>query len=308
MTTSAADGRSERSDPGRGPLRLAEGETLAEAFKRTLIDEIVGAIALLGDPARDRGETIHFVRRRLKRTRSLFSVVEAVPGADRPARSRRIRDTARMLAAGRDADVAVALARRLAADGEPEVAEAARGLIAHLERRAEAAHAGLPPFATVIVRLEASEADARSLPERFAAGRMVAAALLDCYRRGRDDWRQIVDGAGAATLHDWRKRVKERRHLSALVPFATPVTGRSVQADLDDLAGLLGEEHDLALMIERLTDEPDLVERRGAREALLAEVARRRRRFEKRALLLGEELYGERTRHFGRALTGLDEL
>jgi CHAD domain-containing protein len=297
----------DRSPFGDVGFCLAPGETLAAAIKAVSIEEIGGAIALLGETACERSHVVHLVRRRLKRIRSLLVALDEVPGANRPARVRQLRDAARLLAPGRDADVLAASAARIAADGG-EVAGVATRLAERLAGAADAAHAAAVPFETVIARLRASEADLRSLPDDFPAGPLLAAGLVAAYRGGRRDWRDCGDGGSDEALHDWRKQVKDRRHLSAMVPFETPVTSRAVRRDLDRLAEILGDEHDFALLAARLAAEPDLVERRGDREALGETIARRRRRLKKEALALGEELYGDRVRDFAAAVAGLDEI
>lgn len=293
---------------GKGRFVLLAGETLAEGLKRVLIGEIVTAREALADPAIPREEAIHRVRRRLKRARSIFYVVEEVPGANREARAIQARDTARLLAGVREADVAAVEARRILARTEGRDVAAAGLLVERLETERAEAHRRLPPLEKVAERLRASEADARSLPDRFEAGRLLAEALLGCYRRGRRDWRELGDGFTVETLHDWRKRVKQRRHLSALVPVETSVTSRSIQHDLEDLGEILGEEHDLAILQDRLETDDRLLRVREGRAAIVDLVARRRRKLTKKALELGEELYGTRSGGFGTALDALREL
>ena len=253
----------DRTPVGKARHLLHEGETLAEGLRRFVVAEIAAARVELTDPALPRDEAIHRTRRHLKRVRSLFTVLEPVPGADRENRIRRIRDTARLLAGARDADVVAAEARRL-------------------------------------------HAQSHGAAER-ATGRL-ADALVETYRRGRRDWREIEDGTSVAALHDWRKRVKARRHLSALVPIPTAVTGRSILSDLEQLGEILGEEHDLAVLRHRLEDDPALLGSGEGRDDVLDLVARRRRRLKKDALELGGDLYDLRTRAFAHELEALREL
>lgn len=298
----------DRSAVGKARFFLLEGETLAAGLKRMLIAEIVDARTVLADPAIARDERVHRVRRRLKWVRSLWSVLDPVPGANQKERRNQIRAAATALAGARDADVLAGEARRIADQAEGRAGDVAKLLRDRLQAAAELAHREAPPIDEVVARLSAAEADARSLPERFEAGRLLAEALTACYRRGRQDWREIDDGTSTAALHDWRKRVKQRRHLSALVPFDTPVTTPAIQADLEELGEILGEEHDLALLTQRLQEAATLLGEREGRDLILDLVAKRRRKLKKTAIGLGEELYGARTRDFAAELHGLDEL
>lgn len=284
------------------------GETMAIVLKRILIDEITGARAIVSDPDLCREDAVHRTRRALKRVRSLWAVLEPLPGANRDGRVRQVRDAGRLLSAARDADVMAAEARRLAARADDRSGPAALLLERRCAERARQAHLDTVPFDRVAARLRACEADARSLPTGFAGGRLLADALSASYRRGRKDWRDIDDGASGKALHDWRKRVKQRRHLSAIVPIVTAVTCRSIQTDLEQLGEILGEEHDLAVMKHRLDDQPGLLATGEGLGDVLDLIGRRRRKLRKVALDLGGELYSLRGRAFERELEGLREL
>lgn len=293
---------------GDGRFPLLAGETLSGGLKRVLLGEIVGAREALADGTISREEAVHRVRRRLKRARAVFSVVEEVPGANRDHRTAQARDIGRLLAGARDADVVAREARRVLARAEGRTVAAAGVLVERLETAQQAAHAVLPPLDEVAARLRAAEADARSLPDRFEAGRLLADAIVAAYRRGRRDWRDLCDGASVEAMHDWRKRVKRRRHLSALVPIDTPLTTRALQRDLDDLGEILGEEHDLALLAARLDEDQALLRPREGRDGVVDLIERRRRRLAKKAVELGEELYGARSRDAAAVLEPLREL
>ena len=293
---------------GRGVFVLLPGETLSGGLKRVLLGEIVTARQALDDPSIDPEEAIHRVRRRLKRARSLFAVLAEVPGSNREQRVIQARDVARLLAVARDADVLVREAQSILGRAEGAAAAAAELLVERLEAERTRAHRELPPLDQVAGRLRACEADARSLPDRFEAGRALAEALVATYRRGRRDWRELADGISAETLHDWRKRVKRRRHLSALVPIETPVTTRAIQRDLGDLGEILGDEHDLAVLEARLRRDGALLRPREGREAVCDLIARRRRKLTRKALELGDELFDLRGRDVSAALEGLREL
>lgn len=298
----------ERSSVGKIRLLPRDGETLADALRRDLLTEILDTRRVLEDVEVPRDEAVHSARRHMKWIRSLWFMLEPVPGANRANRLVHVRDTARLLAGARDADVMAAEARRLHDRADGPTRDATARLLERLEADARATHAEDLPIATVISRLRAAEADARSLPTRFEAGRLLAEALTTSYRRGRRDWRAIGDGASAEALHDWRKHVKQRRHLSALVPMVTPGTTRSVQADLEDLGEILGEEHDLALLRRMIETTTTLLAPSEGRTHVLELIAERRRKLKKVAVGLGDELYGAKTRSFAEDLEGLREL
>ncbi len=298
----------ERSPVGKARFVLLDGETLAQGMTRILLGELIAARQVLEDASVPRVEAVHRARRHLKWVRSLWFALAPVPGANRDKRLVQVRDTARLLAGARDADVMAAEAHRLHTRAEGRSAHAVARLTTRLDADARAAHEGTLPIEAVVSRLRACEADARSLPTRYEAGLLLSEALVASYRRGRRDWRAIDDGASAEALHDWRKRVKQRRHLSAIVPILTAATSRSIQADLDELGEILGEEHDLAVLKHRLEADSDLIPQADERAAMFDLVAKRRRELKKAALALGEELYGAKTRVFAEDLEALRDL
>ena len=296
------------SQVGKARFPLAPGETLAQGLRRCAVEEIAAARRDVADPDLPREEIVHRTRRHIKRLRSLFFVFTPLPGADRDDRTTRLRDIARLLADARDADVVAAEARRLHTHAEAAEIAPLADLVARLDEASRRAHDRTPPLDLVAARLRACEADVQSLPLDFPAGRLLRDALTESYRRGRRDWRDIDDsGGGEEALHDWRKRVKQRRHLTAMVPIELPACSTAVQHDLERLGEILGEEHDLAVLAERLNGEPGLLPDTD-RDALLDRLARRRRKLKKGAVELGGELYDRRTSHFRADLAALDEL
>jgi CHAD domain-containing protein len=128
-------------------------------------------------------------------------------------------------------------------------------------------------------------------------------------------------------LHEWRKRVKDLRYVAEILERADPDkrsrgghkrrAGKRARAKAafvgrvarraDDLGELLGEEHDLAVLAERVrSDAGDqrapAALGRGSRRALLKAIARRRTRLRKRALRDGGRLYGRRPKRFVRRM------
>jgi len=146
----------------------------------------------------------------------------------------------------------------------------------------------------------------------------VEPALLRRYRRGRRAIPHDVRGERkrARAFHEWRKRVKDLRYEAEILdrsgaPAASPLPVprrrkrargdaryiRRVARRADDLGELLGEEHDLGMLAERLRGEgePDGADGvhvgRRTRRALLKLINRRRKRIRREALARGRRLY-----------------
>jgi CHAD domain-containing protein len=277
-------------------FRLGKSEPAGPGLKRILLAEIALARATLADEGEDRGRAVHRVRRTLKRARSLLAVFAPVIGDDYARRKAVLKEAADLLSVARDADVALATARAIAARlEEPGSADV---LVATLAAEAEIAHREAMDLDRAAACLRIAEADAASLPVLGNGGALLSDAFGKAYRRGRRDWHEAQDGAGEETLHDWRKRVKDRWHLTLLVEGRTPATTKRIAADLDRLAEWLGDEHDLDLLARRLEDDPSSAGDAETARRICKAIARRRKVLARKALDLGETLYGRKTRHF----------
>ena len=285
------------------------GEPLGEALQRMTLGQLDLAIELLGDEggggrALDR-EAIHETRKALKRLRALVRLLREELGEQQYQREHAIlRDAARRLTGARDAEVMVttldALLRR-----HPRKLGRRRPLIELrkllVAERAAAEHKTLGDRAMrgeVLRELSGLRERAKrwSLPERPGIA-LVELDLRRIYRDGRKRKRRVARGRGGAhATHAWRKRVKDLR-------YAAEILGqRPLARRADRLAELLGEEHDLVVLIGLLppAGRAPFKGKRGkrARKALLKRIARRRRQLRKGALREGERLYGRRPKKF----------
>jgi hypothetical protein len=77
-----------------------------------------------------------------------------------------------------------------------------------------------------------------------------------------------------------------------------------VADEADRMGDLLGDDHDLAVLRQMLTDEPDRFGDEGDREVLLALIDRRRAELEQEARLLGGRFFQDRPGPFARRLKG----
>jgi CHAD domain-containing protein len=162
-------------------------------------------------------------------------------------------------------------------------------------------------------------------------------ALTRLYAKGRRRMRRAKRARGdrvrGRKLHEWRKRVKDLRYAAEVLERAQADKGSAKHSDgkasagkhgeskrggearkqaragaefvhelakrADDLGEVLGEEHDLAVLAERVRAEAkrgdgSRAPGTGARKALLKAIARRRKRLRGRALRDGKRLYARK--------------
>jgi CHAD domain-containing protein len=255
----------------------------------------------------DQDHAVHEVRKRLKQLRALARLVRPAMGELRyKAESTGYRDLGRRVSAVRDAAAlteSVAVHRADLSAALPS--SVVDGLEAALARRLARVHATTDIdalLAEVDAGLVASEAgvDDWTLAQEGVA----ALGVEKTWLRGRSAMAAAADGGGGEEFHQWRKRVKAHRtHCRLLAGLGAPLARRVVA--LTELSDLLGEEHDLTVLLGVLASEPLLSD--GDTAAVRGWLVGRRSGLRASALACGAPLYAERARDLRRWLAKLWE-
>ena len=117
------------------------------------------------------------------------------------------------------------------------------------------------------------------------------------YRRGRRTERRARREPSAVRLHELRKRSKDLRYAAALLHPLAPKRLRRLEQAAHELSDLLGEDHDLVVLLEHargLTDAP----RAGELELLTSLIRARREALQRRALKRAHKIYRRKPAQF----------
>ena len=280
----------------------AEPLDVKEALRRHIGD----ASRALRSPALS-DETIHRVRKELKRARASLRLLRAVIGkADYRREDAALRAAARPLGRVRDAKVLVETLDAIAAHETSAARQALllklRGAFekARLTAHDETTAAG--DAATSATVLE--EAWARVDRWRFVRARPAAMrdGLKRVYRDARKALTDVRAHASAENLHDWRKQVKYLWHaMEACKGCDAAALARRVK-ETEALAAKLGLDHDLDVLqseVEKLHSRAS-----GARAGLFTEITDRRTKLQSTALKQGRRLFKLTPRGFVKKLVG----
>lgn len=287
--------------PGYPVLRAGHDVPLARDLQQVSLRLLHDTIASLR-PARpeDFDAGVHTARKRMKRLRAMLRLVRDEVGY-RSYREENVvlRDTARTLAAVRDAKVAVTTVRSLResyADllGPETFATPQAWLLErHRERRRSVTRQVIN---NAICNLGSATSRFSGYPideivrNDFAA---IAPGLRRVYRRGRRGMARSVETRSVEDLHEWRKRVKYLRYqMEALSPMY-PRLLRATAKSLDDLGEMLGDDHDLAVLGDIIIANPESCRDERERWMLIALIHERRANLQAQALTHGTALYGE---------------
>lgn len=301
-------------------LQLGRSEPLGVGLKRVAMEQLEVAARGFFDSESDFGSAVHQARKAIKRVRALVRLIESeLPDNVFDFENQSLRDTARLIGDVRssrgvvDAAVVVRdLYGELLADGTFEELlvrlEHRRGvmelqaledprLIGRIVRGLERAHNRYSSWPT--------DDDARAVygvGVRDSYG-SISPGLASTYGRGRRNMVLAYSSRRPRHFHQWRKRVKDYRHqMEFLAPlWPEVVVGTAMTADR--LGSVLGEDHDLAELVDLVGARPDLCPNPRERSLLGALAQQRRAELELAAEILGRRIYAEKpgpmTRRFG---------
>ena len=331
------DRRSARTRRARDrQFALAPGERPEDGVRRMALGQLDLAIELLegaGKPV-SAATAVHETRKSLKRLRALVRLIEGELGEEQFIREDAVlRDAGLRLAGARDAEVMVTtldllLAAHPKLARRPGVAKLRVQLVAERYGASRRASGDTSARAEVLGELHALRGRVAgwSLPHREGISTLEP-GLRSIYRQGAQRRRRAARGRGhkGHAMHEWRKRVKDLRYVVEILEprdlgsvrkrdrRSGRAPDREAQGEIrgkarraDELGELLGEDHDLWLLAQRLKQSPPAGGGRqpevgkGARKALLGVIARRRRRVRREALRKGERLYRHPPKRFVR--------
>jgi CHAD domain-containing protein len=139
------------------------------------------------------------------------------------------------------------------------------------------------------------------VPDKWSS---VGAGLQETCRQARAAFREAAADPSVAKLHEWRKQVKYLRYQFEVLRPLWPERMEELATEADRMGDLLGDDHDLAVLRQLLTRDPQPIAGDGEREALLALIDRRRAELGQEVLLLGERFFQDRPRELVRRLKG----
>lgn len=269
---------------------------------RSIVDRQL-ALALLrldsvGTPSSD--DTVHEARKHLKKILAVLRLAKRALGTEQARALSRIRAASRLLAPIADAEALVDTAASLGSGPAPRLGHATVSALqaALLEREAAIGRAAVRQnVLTKVARiLRAEQKRVAGWTPRTNGFPTLAPGLARSMRRARRCMRRAATTLEANAFHAWRRRVKDLwlqvRLLQARCGTALTVT----EAQLEQLDGLLGEYHNLALLERVLLDEPLLS--RTATAHSLRVVRSRRAALGRRALVVGARTLAQKPRPF----------
>jgi CHAD domain-containing protein len=274
-------------------------ETVPEGIKRMAREQLDKAIALTKPMVKRRDEAIHDARVSIKKLRALLRLAESKPMNEVFAKELRCyRDAGRLLSEMRDAAVMVGTLDKLVEHYVEQLtpkafAELRRPFVRTLNQQYSHKNKPLAEMARTLKSARRRVAKWSLDDDGFCAVRQ---GLKHSYKKGRVGMARAQTEPCVETYHKWRKRVKDLWYQVRLLKPTWPATVKNLADELEQLADYLSDDHDLAILRERVLQQSP--KDRTQQEALVALIDQRRGELEVEANRLGERIYGERPKAF----------
>ncbi|WP_226574940.1 CHAD domain-containing protein [Acuticoccus sediminis] len=233
--------------------------SLEEGVRRIVRSQITSALeeaAALDDPA----EAVHSVRKRCKKLRGLVRLVRpGLSGAG--ARNALFRDAAQGLSGVRDAAVLVETYDKLAKAFPDRLDRAATATVrAHLVDERRAAHVEADQYTERMAVFRATMAGALDEVKDWDVGGKAAETVAEGVERVLQDAAEALKAvrkkATPERVHELRKHVKYHHSHVRLLRELWPGPMKVLADELNTLGELLGDEHDLSVFIDTLSEAP----------------------------------------------------
>jgi CHAD domain-containing protein len=279
-------------------FQLKADESVVKGIRRIVRQEVDKALdSLTGRSGGGPDPDVHDARKRFKKVRAVLKLARKALGSKVYRRENAaFRDAGRPLTEVRDAqallDILDRLAERYPAEAPPEllggVREALRDRRQAVRRRV-LEEEGAAEEVAAAVRKPAARL------KRCSPGRKgwsaLQGGLKDSYRRGLEAYAAASADPTVENLHEWRKRVKDLWHQLQLLRAARPQVLEPLADQAHALADLLGDDHDLAVLRQLLTDQPERLGGQAAVDRLLPLIDRSRAELQREARLVGQHVY-----------------
>jgi CHAD domain-containing protein len=280
--------------------RLERGESVIAGLKRVVQDEFESAGTQLADSSdakANRDEAIHEARKSIKKARALLRLVSAELGGAYPRENVRLRDVARELSEFRDDFVLIEtfddLKKKYKVETRNRLRAVRAGLVRTRNKRGRALPVGivLDHAAAALANAARRVGDWPLKTDGFAA---LGPGLEKTYRAGRVALNRVHKNPGPESYHELRKRVKDHWYHIRLLESVWTGAMTAYEKSLKDLETWLGNDHNLAVLRERIVTEPALFGEQKDIDLILDLIGKYQSELRQQSLSLAERIYEEK--------------
>ena len=287
-------------------FRLKLREPLSEGLKRVSREQIESALRLCQHPAKQRGVTVHEVRKHLKKLRAAMRLATGEVGKNcHDCEDRCVRKIGRLVSDLRDAQVRlqtfVELRDEATKHREQPLFPHTEELLL-LERESfSAAFTGWQSQA--IPQLDSVKARLMDWPLEGLNWKQICGAVAKIYKRGQRELAKTIADPVPENFHKWRKRVKDIWYQLRILQPLNRMVLQEMAHNAEVLGELLGREHDLDFLLARLEKESGDKALADELAQLQKLIGKRCKRLHRDALELGRRFYAEPAKAFAKRIS-----
>ncbi len=279
-------------------FRLRAEEPVAEGIRRVAlgqIDEVLDRAE--GRTDQEPGTAVHESRKSLKRVRAVARLVRGELGdVEFERQNEAFRDAGRLLSGSRDSQVLIESLDGLTKRYPLEVRAIQLGAFrTGLARARDTASTDLDGDGGPLHGVESTLLPARESVEGWQLRKpgfdALGPGLERIYRRGRRAYSAAIKEPTAENLHEWRKRTKDLWYSLQLLEIADPARMKPLARTAHRLSELLGDDHDLVVLAQRVDACPQDWADADAAALVRGLCERRRAELQVAAFGVGSRLY-----------------
>lgn len=287
--------------------RLKAKETIPEGVQRVVLEEITGAIEVLGKSGTaQRDESVHEARKSIKKIRGVLRLARPELRASYRDENSRFREIGHLLSELRDTaallEVFDQLIGKFSGTLDPKsAADIRRGL--EREKNEVEQQLDLPKVvARAAGTLRSAQARVKRWPLRKDGFSAIAPGIKLTYRSGRKALKAARKNYDPVSFHTLRKRVKDHWYHVRLLESVWTEVMEAHEKSLKELETWLGDNHNLAVLREKLEGQPDRFGGSENVQVFLLLVSKYQEELRQNSLSLGARIYGVKPRAFVRSL------
>lgn len=290
--------------------RLKRDESVTAGVRRIAHEELDEAVAQLS-PARskNRDDAIHEARKSVKKVRALLRLVQPEMGDAYREETRTLRDAGRTLSELRDARSVIESLEKLQQGYPNELRRSVfdairRGLLTRKKEREQ--QEDIPAvLRKIATELKAAGKRAKRWPLATDGFPALESGLEKMFRKSRAAFSKAQKRPTAQNYHEWRKRLKDHwYHIRVLESTWTEVM-QGYEAALKDVETWIGDDHNLVLLRQLLTAEPQSFGGEKSAEPVIALIDKEQKRLRDNAESVARRIYQEKPRKLVRRLRQL---
>lgn len=290
--------------------RLKRDESVTAGVRRIAREEFDEVVAQLSrGQSKDWDEAVHEARKSVKKVRALLRLVQSEMGDAYQEETRTLRDAGRKLSELRDATSVIEILEKLQQGYPDELRRplydsVRRGLLKRKREREQREDAAAV-LRKVATGLKTAGKRAKRWPLATDGFPALEAGLEKMYRKSRAAFSRAQKRPTAQNYHEWRKRLKDHwYHIRVLENTWTEVM-KGYEAALKDVESWIGDDHNLVLLRQRLTAEPQSFGGEKSAELVIALIDKEQKRLRDNAESIARRIYQEKPRNLVRRLRQL---